>query len=817
MRKFLVVMVFIIFVLSGCVYLPHPEMHQLLPEYEVKHPSDRGAWIFNDLKGDGRSMIISTDRLPHGSFGLFVTDAHGKIISQLNFAHRIRGIKSLKDPRNNNHWLFYSSNDQTHVFLNASLYTWQTPLQRTDFQFQSITRADSLTMRPEREYFALIQPELIDDIDRDGRYELVCRMLDGFTATPRGLVVYDLINRRIKWRFDTPCNLSSVLCDDFDGNGSKELVLSTMAMKNTRESINELDDGHGYLLVLSAQGKKLFQKEEFRDYGQIYLNAADVDQDGKLDIYAVNTTWGHEQNQNKLSVLNWNGSKLVLLLSKPLPPGIERKQNEQFLVQLGSSAKYHILLVDRVKGLQVMDDQLNEVLLPNHNNITYVAQIHDLDLDGNQELLALTMDDHVVVMDKNFRINTRLKIPFPPDEYMQLLLLNNGLEEKPLIALSSQQEIAMYSYHLLPLPKLLIHLIKNYLVQICVLLLILFIYLQVRFFIWRNMLRHFFNLPGLGFLYVHRLNRIIRMNITARSFAHDDTDPECSNLARCFPNLSKYLNTFADNHRSIESITAGLADDAKTLCRISMIRVPAFTRRDLICFIPLAPAEDNAASLAEWADTARRLSHHVRRHLTNILLALETLDQQADKTQAEYLQIVREEIDKVRVFTHSFQRFTELKDYDLRLMDIIPSVEHSLTNCQIPANIKVVKSWNMSSVNAYIEPIRFEEALVNIVNNALEAMPGGGTLHILIKELHGTTLGSEFSVLIEIEDSGPGIPAKYLDEIWKPFFTTKQSGTGIGIPESKKIIESIGGKMDIQSEENVGTTVSLWLKGEQNG
>jgi hypothetical protein len=55
-----------------------------------------------------------------------------------------------------------------------------------------------------------------------------------------------------------------------------------------------------------------------------------------------------------------------------------------------------------------------------------------------------------------------------------------------------------------------------------------------------------------------------------------------------------------------------------------------------------------------------------------------------------------------------------------------------------------------------------------------------------------------------------------MEDIWKPFFTTNQSGTGIGIPETRKIIDSMGGMMDIQSEEGLGTTVSIWLKGAQD-
>jgi signal transduction histidine kinase len=96
-------------------------------------------------------------------------------------------------------------------------------------------------------------------------------------------------------------------------------------------------------------------------------------------------------------------------------------------------------------------------------------------------------------------------------------------------------------------------------------------------------------------------------------------------------------------------------------------------------------------------------------------------------------------------------------------------------------------------------------------------MPQGGTLHLSVREFprHKSPRGN-LSVLVEIEDTGKGIPAKYMEDIWQPFFTTNQSGTGIGIPETRKIIDSMGGTMDIQSEEKVGTTVSFWLKGEHD-
>jgi signal transduction histidine kinase len=87
-------------------------------------------------------------------------------------------------------------------------------------------------------------------------------------------------------------------------------------------------------------------------------------------------------------------------------------------------------------------------------------------------------------------------------------------------------------------------------------------------------------------------------------------------------------------------------------------------------------------------------------------------------------------------------------------------------------------------------------------------MPEGGILRVSL------TARTDNKVLIEVEDSGLGIPEKYLIDIWQPFFTTKQSGTGIGLPEVKKILSSMHGEIELISEEGVGTTVSILLIGE---
>ncbi len=794
--------------------MTHPDMQQLYPEYTVKHSNEMGGWILGDLKGDGKDQIITTDNNQIGLYGIYVAGQDGKIFSQINLRNKVRGMRVITDASTQTRWLFLSFNDQHRVMLSAFKYTWGSPLKREDKSFEAIVRTDRNVGNNQVEYFALIYPEFIEDIDKDGRQELVCKMLDGFTANPRGLVVFDLASGVIKWRYDSGCNLSTVLFDDFDRDGRKEFVISTMAMKNTAEVRNDLSDFNGYSFVLSNTGQKLFQQEEFSDYGQCNLDAADADQNGKPEIYSLVTTWGPDAGQNRISVLEWDGTKLKLIRSRDLGPSLERSQNIDFVLRKDKDAAYRVILNDSNKKLLVMDDKLNEISHKYSSNIDIIYEIKDLNRDGSKELLVGTKDGYVEVLGSNFKRLARLKNPFSANQNSYVYLLNRGADSTPLIAICTSREIRLYQLKNQALGILLWELYLHYAWLLSFLLLLIIAFLLNGLRISAKYFRNGFNVPGLGLIYVRRLNKIALINQTAWAQADIAKDSDCKDLKLSFPYLHKLLQVFAESKPDRTTITATLSEFSSIRYHITMINIPHLVRTDLICFVPVVGEGDQEGDKTQWADTARRLSHHVRRHITNILLALDVMNDKSDETENNYRQIIRDEIEKVRIFTHSFQRFTEMKNYDLQLQDIIPSVEHCLANCRIPDNIKLLKNWTLNSIHAQIEPIRFEEALLNIINNAIDAMPLGGTLQILVKEMPPSASHfNNLKVLVEIEDSGPGIPHKYLEDIWKPFFTTKQSGTGIGIPESKKIIESMGGTMDLHSEEGIGTTVSFWLKG----
>jgi two-component system, NtrC family, sensor histidine kinase HydH len=100
------------------------------------------------------------------------------------------------------------------------------------------------------------------------------------------------------------------------------------------------------------------------------------------------------------------------------------------------------------------------------------------------------------------------------------------------------------------------------------------------------------------------------------------------------------------------------------------------------------------------------------------------------------------------------------------------------------------------------------QAFLNILINAMQAMPDGGEITVIIEP-------SEDDLWIFFEDEGTGIPASVLENIWDPFFTTKEQGTGLGLGIVKNIIETHQGLVRIDNKADAGTRVSIKLPRQQ--
>ena len=125
-------------------------------------------------------------------------------------------------------------------------------------------------------------------------------------------------------------------------------------------------------------------------------------------------------------------------------------------------------------------------------------------------------------------------------------------------------------------------------------------------------------------------------------------------------------------------------------------------------------------------------------------------------------------------------------------------------------DFRIIKSFFSPIPKVLIDPNSIEQAFLNIILNAQKAMPRGGTLTVSTRFLNSQNVG-QGEVQIIFEDTGVGIRKENLHKIFDPFFSTRSDGTGLGLSITKNIIEQYQGKIEVESQVNVGTKFIITL------
>jgi signal transduction histidine kinase len=217
--------------------------------------------------------------------------------------------------------------------------------------------------------------------------------------------------------------------------------------------------------------------------------------------------------------------------------------------------------------------------------------------------------------------------------------------------------------------------------------------------------------------------------------------------------------------------------------------------------------------LASIGEMSAAVAHGLRNPLASLRAAAQLVRRHPDSPSAgEHLDAIVEEVDRLdRRISHllSFSRpapYHPMPERVDRLVEnLLPAFAEPMREHQVELQAELPRDLP----EVVVDPMQLEQALVELVSNALDAMPGGGRLRLAARALDGGPSGRE--VVVEVSDTGPGIPANVLPSVCEPFFTTRQEGTGLGLAIAKRYVEQNGGKLEIDSAPGAGTTVRVRL------
>src|SRR5437773_5997584 len=215
-----------------------------------------------------------------------------------------------------------------------------------------------------------------------------------------------------------------------------------------------------------------------------------------------------------------------------------------------------------------------------------------------------------------------------------------------------------------------------------------------------------------------------------------------------------------------------------------------------------------AQRLAAWREVAQRIAHEIKNPLTPIQLSAQRLRRRLSRVGGDDAQLVTEctdtiiqEVDALKRMVDEFSRFARMPAFVPKLTDVRPLVDAvaSLYRESHPHCTIVTRHAEDVPV-LQVDPDHIKRAVLNLVDNAVEAVGSGGTV----------TLETEYvpeaaRVRLSVADTGPGVPSEDRDKLFLPFFSTKVTGMGLGLPIVSEIVNEHGGIIRVEDNQPSGT------------
>lgn len=235
------------------------------------------------------------------------------------------------------------------------------------------------------------------------------------------------------------------------------------------------------------------------------------------------------------------------------------------------------------------------------------------------------------------------------------------------------------------------------------------------------------------------------------------------------------------------------------------------TARDVQRLSRLGSRLSYAQKLAALGRLTSGVAHEIKNPLNALVIQVALLRQKLGESHPDarrHLDVLEDEVKRLDRVVQGFMKFTRPEEIQLESVRLDKIVEEALELMAARAEQQGIRlethvPQQLPAVQGSAELLR--QVLLNLINNAIDAMPGGGLLRVRAEP------STEGSILLTLEDTGEGIPAADLARVFDLFYTTKSGGSGIGLSMAYRIIQLHGGEIRVDSERGAGTRVTMTL------
>lgn len=676
------------------------------------------------------------------------------------------------------------------------------------------------------------------DVNDDGQKDLLTFMETTYWLYPRGVLVTDLRDGSVIWRFDTGCLVEGdYYIADLDGDGREELTLGSRAPANGAYA-NGIDDCHSYLIVLDLRtGKRRLIKRMGREFSKVCL--LDVaPHEGK--VYFTLSQTPSVPGSSFIACLSYPDTSLRVKV--PLHSSLEgvkawdfnRDGVKEFV--LARTDKRDILIFDR--NLNLLRQQRFQYTSSKGVELVDIA---DLNHDFKPEIISY-IDDRITLLNSDLRPIAQ----FPEANCQYLGLFYNRADEPPLVLIRQEMgELASCLYFLnlrhqfvWPLPiswqATLGFTTGSLLFGV---LLWLKQSLTKKGIAIRSLQRSLQLIPY-GIMLLNREGKITFCNQTARKQLRlEDYLVEGRSFRRVlsdqkFQPLRQLLQGSYQNKLTRFRQTLTLPDGRGGSRELvaSVTRVYDGRQKEQGRLLTLYEPPPEAWRKGDWIKLARFIAHEIRNPLSTIRLSISSLRREYQKRDPKhtpkydrFADRVMDRIDYLEKLTFGFLKLLRLEDTNLRKCDLNKLLQEYLEGVKmgLPGEIQVQIQLDPHLPSIEADPEQVRTLVENLLTNAVKAMPKGGVLTIstsLQRDLMPPANDLPFGdyVLLGISDTGCGMSQETKEQLFQPYFT-HSGGVGLGLTIVKKIVDQHRGFIEVQSEEGVGTTFMIYLPAVEKG